>query len=148
MVKPDLLRAKAARSGVGGAVVSGAEGGQIKRDDLGVLGGGSPGLSKAFGLRPVVRQGGGGGFEHGPSTPEKRRRSLIVGRSGIGIGSPNPSGRGYGGASGADDTCSFDPFEDTWSPRRDELSAVELPDVDFDRQDSVDDLDPFQGLQV
>ena len=129
-IKP-ALRAKSARK-TGGAAVSGA--GQIKRNGLGVISGGSSDLSAAFGLRPGVRMSSG--FERG--LPREKRRGLIIGRSGVGIGSP--------GAPGANDTCSFDPLEDSWSPRRDELSAVELPDVDH--SDTLDDLDPFQGLQV
>eukprot|EP00752_Nemacystus_decipiens_P005672 g5133.t1 len=137
--KPVVIRpaldAKNAWRNAGGAAVSGAGGGQIERHGLGVLCGGSADLSAAFGLRPgAVHQGSR--VEDGP--PRDKRRGLVIGRGGSGIGKG-------GSPAGAHDTCSFDPFEDTWSPRRDELSAVELPDVD--RSDSLDDLDPFRGLQ-
>lgn len=98
-------------------------GGQLKRIRLGAIGGPSD-LSTAFGLRPSGRRGGGGSREGSPGPSVGRRGAAKL--------------KGYGGDG-------LDPFENSWSPRRDEMSAVELPDID--PADSFDDLDPFQGLQ-
>lgn len=127
-------------------------GGQIKRNGLGAAAGGTSDLSAAFGLRPDVRRASG--FEDGPS--REKCRGLFIGRTGAAKGKHDggdsdgdnfdDSGK-FVGSSGK--SCGgggrLDPFEDSASPRRDEISAVELTEID--RSDSLDDLDPFRGLQ-
>lgn len=124
VVKP-RLRARGTRN----AAVSA---GQIKRNGLGAIGDGPSDLSTAFGLHPVVRQGSG--FEEGPA--REKCSGLFVGRGRVARGKGD-GGHNLGGR--------FDPFEDSGSPRRDEMSAVEMPE--FDRSGSFSDLDPFRGLQ-
>lgn len=143
------------------------------RNGLGPIGGGSLSqLSKAFGLGPNVRRDSG--FEDG--SPREKRGGLIIGRSRAAAKGNKGDGGSFSGgdssdafedrwsplrgggaaavAKGKDAGGSFsfngggslDQRKDSWAPpRRDEVSAVELPDTY--RSDSLDDLDPFRGLQ-
>lgn len=104
---------------------------QKKRGGFGAIAGSSSELLESFGLRPSLRQGS--------AQSREKMNSMFAGRNKF----SNVEGDGGGGNGRG---RGLDPFEDSWSPRRDEVSAVEmLPELD--QSGTLDDLDPFGGLQ-
>ncbi len=113
----------------GKAAVSG---GALKRHGVGVGLGDTGEHSTAFGLQPAGRRLASG-FEKGPV--REKRRGLFIGRDSVDDGDGENSGSSGGGG--------VDPFEDGQQPPQHQYPEMAAVGVDA----SLDDLDPFMGLQ-
>lgn len=106
--------------------------GALKQHGVGGRLGDTGDHSMAFGLQPAARRLASG-FETGPV--REKRRGLFIGRRSVDDGDGENSGSGGGGG--------VDPFEDGKQPPQHQYPEMAAVGVDT----SLDDLDPFMGLQ-